>query len=46
MLSGTIRLAKSLDYETIQVIRGIVSMLMMVMFVFDDVDDARCRSLR
>ena len=33
MLSGTIRLAKTLDYETLQVIRGIVIMLMFVGFV-------------
>ena len=42
-LSGTIRLAKTLDYETLQVIRGI-----RVIFMFDDVDvdDVYCRSWR
>ena len=33
-LSGTIRLAKTLDYETLQVIRGFL-----IMSVFVDIDD-------
>ena len=36
-LSGTIRLAKTLDYETLQVIREIVIILMLLMIVISNV---------